>query len=107
GWAFNLEVFRSSKLIKPPTCCQRVWWCVGSKVGTTLSPRMIPYPDRSGISEACEDCGSAYEDCGQACAEGIDSINGVDISGLEVRLGGENFSFENYVWLDPSVRVRR
>ncbi|CAL2267078.1 unnamed protein product [Prunus armeniaca] len=56
--------------------------------------------DRSGISEACEDCVPA-------CEEGIDSINGVDRSGLEVCLGGENFNSENSVWLDPSVRVRR
>ncbi|KAI5324507.1 hypothetical protein L3X38_033580 [Prunus dulcis] len=48
-------------------------------------------PDRSGISEACEDRGSA-------CEEGIDSINGVD---------GSRIRGKNYVWLDPSVRVRR
>ncbi|KAI5338014.1 hypothetical protein L3X38_017285 [Prunus dulcis] len=63
-----------------------------------VSPRPASgdcYPNRRGISEACEDCGPA-------CDEGMDSINGVDRSGLEVRLGRVN-----YLWLDPSVKVRR
>ncbi|CAL2229023.1 unnamed protein product [Prunus armeniaca] len=46
--------------------------------------------DRSGISETCEDYGPA-------CEDGIDGINGVDGSRLELRLGGENFSSEIFL----------
>ncbi|CAL2236136.1 unnamed protein product [Prunus armeniaca] len=67
--------------------------------------------DRSGISEACEDCGSACGDCGldrsdvsKACKDCCSSRlsvseaykDGIDGSGMEVRLGGENFSFEMF-----------
>ncbi|CAL8091253.1 unnamed protein product [Prunus armeniaca] len=43
SWTYDCRVFRSSELIKPPTCYQRV----GSRVGTTFSSRMIPWSSRA------------------------------------------------------------
>ncbi|CAL2279331.1 unnamed protein product [Prunus armeniaca] len=53
--------------------------------------------DRSGISEACKDCSSSRVGVTEACEDGVDGINRIDISGMGVRLGGENFSSEIFL----------
>ena len=45
----------------------------------------------------CEDGGSDGSGISEACDDGINFIKGIDGSGMGVRLGGENFSFEMFL----------